>query len=733
MRLRRRELDGKMKQFERLFEPRSIAVVGVSHDAGRPGSQAVQALSAYGYAGSIYPVNPRYPAYRGLRCYPSIAAIEGDIDLAVIGVPARGVEEVVEACAQKRVPFAVILSGGFRESGAEGIARQERIVAIARAAGLRIIGPNCLGLVNVHSRVYAAFGSMTRPPTLAKGAVSLVTQSGGFGYSLALVCADAGIGFRNIVATGNEADLGTVELIDALLDDAETRIILAYIEGLTDARALLECGRRALGLGKPIIAWKAGVTEEGARAAASHTASMTGRYDYFRALFAQAGIVEIQEIHEAADCIKAFEARKLPRGRRVAVIGASGGSAIVFADAAERHGLALADFVPHTRERLTAVIPEIGAVDNPVDFTAGFIRQENVDKLRVAVDAVLQDGAVDALCVNLASSSGPACLIGARALSELVPATDKPVLAFIATPRSESGAAAEMLEAASVPVLPSPVRVARTIAMLAAYREALDRATREETLPVPGGGDVLALAAPGSASARVLSELESKRMLADIGIPVTRDVLIRSGEEARVAGLDAPFAVKVVSPDIPHKTEVGGVRLGVAAENVQAAIEEVLSNARRAAPDARLDGVIISEMVSGGFELLAGAVNDPAFGPVIVIGAGGIEAEARADTACRIAPFGEETAREMVDALRCRRILDGIRGRPALDVAAVARSLALLSQYAWRNRHAIAEIDVNPLIVLPHGVIAADALILLREPPARMLSGGVEDAASPRT
>jgi acetyltransferase len=214
----------------------------------------------------------------------------------------------------------------------------------------------------------------------------------------------------------------------------------------------------------------------------------------------------------------------------------------------------------------------------------------------------------------------------------------------------------------------------------------------------------------------VLSETESKRILEHIGIPVTRDVLIRRGEEVRLSGLIAPFAVKVVSPDIPHKTEIGGVKLGIAADDIHDAIDEVLSNAHRAAPEAQLDGAIVSEMVRGGFELLAGAVNDPAFGPVVVIGAGGIEAEVRGDTACRLAPFGEETAREMVDALRCRRLMDGVRGRPALDVAAVARCLALLSQFAWRNRHAIAEVDINPLIVLPRGVVAADALIVPGEP-----------------
>ncbi|HEV7802370.1 MAG TPA: CoA-binding protein, partial [Burkholderiales bacterium] len=274
-----------MKQFERLFEPRSIAVVGVSEDAARPGSQAVHTLLRNGYAGQIFPVNPKYADFQGLKCYPSVAAIDGEVDVVVIGVPARGVLPVIEDCAAKRVPFAVVLSGGFRESGAEGIARQERMLDVARVAGMRIIGPNCLGLANIHSNVYAAFGSITRPPKLASGAVSLVTQSGGFGYSIALACADAGIGFRNVIATGNEADIDAVELIDALIEDEKTRIILAYIEGLQNGRALLDAGRRALAAGKPLLVWKGGVTEQGAHAAASHTANMTGSYDFYQAMF----------------------------------------------------------------------------------------------------------------------------------------------------------------------------------------------------------------------------------------------------------------------------------------------------------------------------------------------------------------------------------------------------------------------------------------------------------------
>ncbi|UUZ77246.1 CoA-binding protein [Polaromonas sp. P1(28)-13] len=254
-----------MSKLKFLFEPRSIAVVGVSDEAGRPGSQAVRALLKYGYGGKIFPVNPKYEHFEGLQCFPSVAAIPEDIDMVVVGVPAKNVESVLEMCAEKRVSVAVILSGGFRESGPEGIEREKRMLAIARQAGIRIIGPNCLGFANVHDNVYAAFGSITREPKLQRGAVSLVTQSGGFGYSIALACAEAGIGFRHVIATGNETDLNTIQLIEALLDDEETKFIVAYIEGTENGRALLDVGRRALACGKPVLLWKAGVTEQGAR------------------------------------------------------------------------------------------------------------------------------------------------------------------------------------------------------------------------------------------------------------------------------------------------------------------------------------------------------------------------------------------------------------------------------------------------------------------------------------
>lgn len=302
-----------MSKFKFLLEPRSIAVVGVSDDAARPGSQAVRALMRNGYQGRIFPVNPKYQEFQGLKCYPSVEAIDEDVDLVVIGVPAKGVIPVMRECAAKSVPYVTVFSGGFRESGPEGAEREQELMTIAREAGMRVIGPNCLGFASIPANVYAAFGSITRDPKLEPGNVSLVTQSGGFGYSIALACAEAKIGFRHVVATGNESDIDTVEMIDALIDDPETACIVSYIEGTRDGRALLRVGRRALAAGKPILLWKGGVTEQGARAAASHTASMTGSYDFYRALYKQTGIVEIAELHEVVDYLKAFAPGKLPK------------------------------------------------------------------------------------------------------------------------------------------------------------------------------------------------------------------------------------------------------------------------------------------------------------------------------------------------------------------------------------------------------------------------------------
>jgi acetyltransferase len=580
------------------------------------------------------------------------------------------------------------------------------------------VGPNCLGLANIHENVYAAFGSITRPPQLAPGPVSLVTQSGGFGYSIALACAEAGAGFRHVIATGNEADLGMTDFLDALIDDPETRVLIAYIEGLRDGRKLLELGRRAAAAGKPLLVWKGGITRAGAKAAATHTANMTGSYEIYRAAFRQAGIIEIREIHEAADLAQAFLAGKLPAGRRVAVMGGSGGSAIVFADAAEQCGLALAALSDETRERLAAVIPEIGSVQNPVDFTAGYIAGAGGAKFRASVQAVLDDPGVDAVCVNLATIESAPARVGAEALGELARATTKPLFAFLSTPRAVAQEAVAALAAGRIPTMPSPVRMAWTTAALARYREFRRRsAAPEESRP-----QAETLGAP--VAGEKLSEAASKAVLARAGIPVTRDVLVARAEEVPPDLLRSPLAVKIASPDIAHKTDIGAVRLNVRGrEALENAVRDVLAAARRHAPAAVIEGVIVSEMVTEGHELLAGAVNDPVFGPVVVLGAGGIYAEALNDRSLRIAPFDYATALEMVDELRCAAMLRGARGMPGVDTGALSDVLVRLARFAWENRQTVAEIDINPLFATARGAIAADALVVGRESLPRSADG----------
>ncbi|OWT60305.1 acetate--CoA ligase family protein [Candidimonas nitroreducens] len=704
-----------MSKFRQLLEPGSIAVVGVSDEAARPGSQAVRALLANGYQGKIYPVNPKYPQFEGLSCYPSVTAISETVDVVVIGVPAKAVLTVLEECAAKKVPFAVILSGGFRETGAEGIEREQRMLQIAREGGVRLIGPNCLGLVNIHSDVYAAFGSMTRAPKLKRGGVSLLTQSGGFGYSIALACAQAGIGFRHVIATGNESDIDTVQLIEALLEDDATECIVAYIEGTNDGRALLDAGRRALAAGKPILLWKGGVTEQGARAAASHTASMTGSYDFYQALFKQTGIVEIGELHEAVDYLRAFASAKYPQGRGVVIMGVSGGSAIVFADAGERVGMKMCELDADTQARLSGVVPAIGAVHNPIDLTAGYFNKANQEKLEKAIRAALDDPNAGALCINLATTGKSGSIAAAEVLRRVAPDTDKPIVVFSSAPPSEVGAALQMLDEAGIPVFPSPARAARALAALAAYHErradiAAEAGRQAQQASAQNIGAALDSIVQSHGS---LSEAQSKAILQAAGIPVTRDIFVTSGNTAGLENLSFPLVAKVVSPDIPHKTEAGGVKVGIANRaELDSAIAEVLDNARRHAPHARIDGVLVSEMVRSGFELIAGVVNDEVFGPVVVVGAGGIYAELLGDSSCRLAPFGVDTARQMLDELQCRRILDGVRGAAPLDVDAAARALAALSHFAWDARHCVREVDINPLFVVEDGVLAADALVV---------------------
>ena len=695
--------------FAPLFQPRAVAVIGASQDLTRISGQPIKAMQAAGYKGPIYLVNPKYSELHGMPCYPSAASVGKPIDMAIVAVPAPAVAAAIRDCGAAGVKFAVVLTAGFRETGGAGIALEAELVRAAREAGVRVVGPNCQGMVAIPSRVWACFGSVAAETELREGEVSCVFQSGGFGYAIVNLAELQGLGFRTCISSGNEADLTTPELLEAFLDDPGTKIAFAVMEGTPDARRLLGVGRRALETGKPVLIWKSANTEAGAKAAASHTANMTGRADLYRAAFRQSGLIEVDDVEPIVDIAKLVAQGRRAKGCRVGVLSISGGSGVVFADRAVREGLTLPPFSETTVAALRKIIPAFGSSENPADVTASVFNDMGL--LVKTLEIVLADPGIDQLTIMLASISGAPSELAAAAIVAAAATTEKPVNLVWSGRRAKSEAAYRILEAANIPVIPTPVRLAQAAAVLARFEA--DRMRLGHRKP-PAAAKPVVLKLP--AGAVTLSEAESKDVLAAYGIPVTREAMVPVGANfvAKLAKLSPPFAVKVVSRDIAHKSDVGGVMLGIRdVIGAEAAAAEVMANARRAKPDAKIDGVLVSEMASG-LEVLIGVINDPAFGPAVALGLGGVLTEVLRDVTYRIAPFGLDDARDMIGELKGARLFAGYRGQPAADVEALAAILVQVSAMAFAMQDRLAEMDINPVFCGPKGAVAADALVVLK-------------------
>jgi acyl-CoA synthetase (NDP forming) len=696
--------------FERLFQPRGIAVIGASADLTRISGQPIKALKNANFPGPIYLVNPRYKELHGLACYPDAMAIGAPCDLAIVAVPAAGVAQAIRDCGKAHIPFAVVLTAGFRETGAEGRKLEEELKRAIAESGVRVIGPNCQGVLSLEARVWAAFGSVSDETDFRPGSVSCAFQSGGFGYAIVNLAEAQGVGFRYCVSSGNEVDVAMPELLSAFLDDPGTSLAFAYLEGTPDARPLLEVGRKSLETGKPVLVWKAGTTDAGVKAAASHTANMTGSYDLYRAALRQAGIMEVDDVEPIVDVARLFAQGRLPKGNRVGVLSISGGSGVVFADAAVKGGLTLPPFAPQTLARLREMIPAFGSPQNPADITAAVFN--NRDLFADTLDVVLQDEGLDQLSILLASISGPRAAESAKVIAAAAAKTDKPVHVAWSGRLGKSEVALKALEQAGVPFVTTPVRLARAAAALARFAD-----DRRRLLPrkAPAAVAPKDLALP--AGEVTLNEAESKAVLAAFGVPVVAEVLVASGGDVAGAAraLEPPFAVKIVSRDIAHKTEAGGVKLGVPREGLAEAARTVTRNALSAKPGAKIDGVLVSEMADG-VETLIGVINDQSFGPVVALGLGGVLTEVLKDVTYRVAPFDLETAREMIGELRAAALLDGYRGKPAADKEALAQALVAVSQMATALAPRLKEMDINPVFVRAkgRGIAAADALVVLK-------------------
>ena len=698
--------------FLRLFAPRSIAVVGASANENSISGQPICILREHAYEGRVYPVNPRYETVGDHRAYPDIASLPEAPDVALIAVAATRVPAALRAVADKGTPFAIILTSGFAEAGEEGRAAQDEIARIASDAGMRVIGPNCQGMMNIADGYALGFGP---PFTLKyrKGAVSLTSQSGAFGNSVLMLAHEEGVGFRHYLSTGNESNVSTLDLVEHFIDDAGTRVIACYVEGFRDARRIVGIGRRALDAGKPILMWKVGNSEAGASAAASHTANLGGAPALYRAAFAQGGIIEVNDVSDLADCVHALEAAvagdRLPRGNRIAVVTLSGGAGILMADRCSDAGLVLPKLAAATAAELKSFLPSFAAVGNPVDLTAGVLNDPAL--FGRALRLIAADPNVDMVGMPMAAISGKVALAAANEIAALSRETRLPIMVAWNGPVETTRAAYEVLAAAGIPRYRTPVRCARGFDALWQWSEALQRRTTPADAPHTGPQWRESLAGRGD-----IAEHEAKRVLVDYGIPSTREALAQSaGEAVRAAvAIGYPVVLKVQSPAIPHKTEAGGVRIALAdAAAVSAAFGEIMANARRHAPDAVIDGVLVQEMVVGATEIILGVSNDPLFGPAVMFGLGGIFAEVMKDVSFRLAPVSHAEALRMIREIRAFPILDGARGKPKADVAALAAAIVRLSTLALDLEAVVAELDVNPLFVFPagQGVKTGDALI----------------------
>ena len=695
----------------RFLNPRGVAVVGVSNEPTRIGGQALRLLTDFGYKGKIYPVNPKYKDIKGLTCYPEVAAVPQPCDVALIALSSTHVPGAIEQCGKAGIPFALVLSSGFSEIGAEGRALQEQLVAAARKANVRVNGPNCLGLLNLRDSARIGFGGTSQLTSLKPGPMAMVTQSGGFGFGVVATAAYFGVGCNYAISTGNEADLTLLDWVADLIERPEVEIVVAFMEGVNEGRRLIEVGERALELGKPILAWKVGNTAVGSQAATSHSARLTAGYELYRAAFRRGGLVEIRDVDDLVDYSKAFMIRKRPAGNRVGVLTLSGGAGVLLADRCVESGLELPPLTEPTREKLSKTLVSFASFANPVDATAhGY--NDNFASYGEAVRMVLADPNIDQVIARV--PRGKSARPWSENLVKVLEDFDKPLILNWPTAPDDNGDVLTWLEEHGVPCILGAGRAVQALAAITDFarkerewrrngRRPLARAIERQALDLQAG-------------AGTLGEHRSKQLLQRYGIPVVREVLLQPAaiEALASAPLAFPVAVKIESADLPHKTEAGAVRLGITdLAALKHAAQEVLASARKHKPDARIDGVLVQEMASG-LEVIAGAVNDAYFGPTVTFGLGGIHAELLKDVTHRFAPFDAETASGMIAEIRGAPLLQGYRGRPPLDTAALADTLARLSLLAADHAGRIAEIDINPLFVRERGVVAADALIVLK-------------------
>ena len=693
---------------EMFCDPQAVAVIGASRTPGKLGYSVLQNVIQHGFKGAIYPINPKAGELLGHKCYSSVLAVPGPIDLAVILIPSQHVARTLIECGEKGIKGAIIMSAGFREAGREGRKRERELVDIARRYGMRLVGPNSLGIVDAVAGLNASFA--TGMPV--KGSIAFMSQSGALCTAVLDMALSEQVGFSRFVSLGNKADADEITFIEAWSDDPHTRVIMAYLEGIEEGAKFMRIASQ-VGREKPIIAIKSGTTNAGSRAVSSHTGTLAGSEAAYEAAFRQSGVLRARSVQDLFDYSIAFARQPLLASDRIAIITNAGGPGIMAADACERAGLQLASLEHDSLSTLRKALPAAASVLNPVDL----LGDAPADLYGLAIGTAIEDPNVGGVIVIVTRQAMTEVEDTAKLIGEQSRRSEKPVLGcFMGSEAVASGV--QILNGYQVPNYPVPERAVAAMAAMAKYRHWREQPPLDLESFEVDRLRVRELIDRVRAEGRLsVGEAEARDVLDAYGIPTPTTFLARDAAEAvRFAQeIGFPVAVKVASPDILHKTDVGGVHLNLTSpEAVRDAFDLMMYRAGRYMAGADVWGCLVQEMVVGGKEVVACMNRDPHFGPVMMFGLGGIYAEALQETACRVAPLDRRTAGEMVAEIRGHNLLRGIRGERRSDLEALIDALLRLSQLV-ADFPEIVEFDINPLVVFEQGrgVIGIDMRLTL--------------------
>jgi len=706
----------KSDQLKAIFAPRSVAVIGASAKPQSLGRAVFANLLFAGYNGCVYPVNSKAKSILGVRAYPTVLDVPDEVDLAVVLVPAGFVPQVLKDAGRKGVKGAIVISAGFKEIGGGGIELERQLQSVAREYGMAVVGPNCFGVINTDPAV-SLNATFSRSFPLG-GKIAFISQSGAVGVAALEYAAAEKIGFSKFISIGNKADIDENAVLEALADDPETDVILLYLEALENPKEFVRLARR-ISEKKPILGVKSGRTLEGAKAAASHTGALAGSDEVYDSLFAQCGVLRVDTLEELFRLGMAFAKQPLPRGHRVAIVTNAGGPGIMATDNSVRYGLELASLDPKTKSILMADLPPTVSLNNPIDL----IGDADESRYQLAMQAVLADDNVDGVIVICVPQMLTNLEATSKAIAQQARFSNKPVFAvYMATGNIEDSL--KILEDAQIPHYRFPEDAARALSAMARYFHWQSRPrTQVRHLENIDREKVRAILAKAKKERRkFLPEPEAHAVLEAYGFPMLRSKMVRDAAEGVAAACEIGFPVvlKIVSPDIVHKVDVGGVRLNLESETeVRDAYAELLQRVTSAKNDVEIWGVLVQEMVRGGKETILGMKRDPHFGALLMFGLGGIYVEVLKDVTFRIAPIRELGAKNMIENIKGIKLLMGYRGEPASDLDAIAESLLRLSQLVT-DFPEIEEMDINPLIVLPAGSGArvVDARILIADEQA---------------